>query len=132
MWQLYFGLIFIAVVVFAPGGITGLMMMHRPLLKAGTFGSVLPSYLIAFVPTLALLIGLILATEIIVYYAVHSGDDLHIKAFGVPFDAANRYIWAMSAILLIGGYLVARKTWTMVGHAWDDATSGVREKGAVA
>jgi branched-chain amino acid transport system ATP-binding protein len=36
VWQLYFGLIFIAVVVFAPGGITGLLMMHRPLLKAGT------------------------------------------------------------------------------------------------
>ena len=105
VWQLYFGLIFIAVVLFAPGGITGLLMMHRPLLKAGTLGRVLPSYLIAFVPTLAMLIGLILATEIIVYYAVHSGDDSHIKAFGVPFDAANRYIWAMSAILLVGGYL---------------------------
>ena len=36
VWQLYFGLIFIAVVLFAPGGITGLLMMHRPLLKAGT------------------------------------------------------------------------------------------------
>jgi branched-chain amino acid transport system permease protein len=107
-------------------------MMHRPLLKAGTFGRVLPSYLIASVPTLAMLIGLILATEIIVYYAVHAGDDSHIKAFGVPFDAANRYLWAMSGILLIGGYLVARKTWTMVGHAWDDATGGAREKGAVA
>ena len=42
VWQLYFGLIFIAVVVFAPGGITGLLMMHRPLFKGGTFGKVLP------------------------------------------------------------------------------------------
>ena len=39
------------------------------------------------------------------YYTVNPGDDSHIKAFGVPFDAANRYIWAMAAILLIGGYL---------------------------
>ncbi|MES2197598.1 MAG: branched-chain amino acid ABC transporter permease [Pseudomonadota bacterium] len=132
VWQLYFGLIFIAVVVFAPGGITGLLMMHRPLLKAGTIGKVLPSYLIAFVPTLAMLAGLILATEIIVFHAVHSGDDSHIKAFGVPFDAANRYVWAMAAVLLFGGYGVARKTWTMVGHAWDEATGGAREKGAVA
>ena len=29
VWQLYFGLLFIAVVMFAPGGITGLLMMHR-------------------------------------------------------------------------------------------------------
>ena len=33
VWQLYFGLFFIAVVMFAPGGITGLLMKHRPLLR---------------------------------------------------------------------------------------------------
>jgi branched-chain amino acid transport system permease protein len=117
------------VVVFAPGGITGLLMMHRPLLKAGTLTKVLPSYLIAFLPTFAMIAGLILAIETTVHYTVNPGDDSHIKAFGVNFDAASPYIWAMAAILLIGGYLVARKTWTRVGHAWDDATSGVRQKG---
>jgi branched-chain amino acid transport system permease protein len=132
VWQLYFGLIFIAVVVFAPGGITGLLMMHRPLLKAGTLPGVLPSYLIAFVPTLAMIAGLALALETIVHYTVNPGDDSHIKAFGVNFDAASPYIWAMAAILSIGGYLVARKTWTWVGHAWDGATSVAREKGIAA
>src|SRR6202034_316764 len=58
VWQLYFGVIFI-VVMFAPGGITGLLMMHRPLLKAGTLGRVLPSYLLALVPTLAMIAGVI-------------------------------------------------------------------------
>jgi branched-chain amino acid transport system permease protein len=38
----------------------------------------------------------------------------------------------MAAILLIGGFLVARKTWTWVGYAWDDATSVAREKGIAA
>jgi branched-chain amino acid transport system permease protein len=128
VWQLYFGLIFIAVVVFAPGGITGLLMMHRPLLKAGTLTGVLPSYAVAFVPTLAMIAGLILSIETIVHFTVNPGDDSHIKAFGVSFDAASPYIWAMAATLLIGGFLVARKTWTWVGYAWDDATSGAREK----
>ena len=41
VWQLYFGLIFIAVVMFAPGGLTGLLMMHRPLVKAGTLPKVI-------------------------------------------------------------------------------------------
>ena len=36
VWQLYFGIIFIGIVMFAPGGIAGLLMMHRPLLRAGT------------------------------------------------------------------------------------------------
>ena len=66
-------------------------MMHRPLLKAGTLARVLPSYLIAFVPTLAMIAGLILAIETIVHFTVNPGDDSHIKAFGVSFDAASPY-----------------------------------------
>jgi branched-chain amino acid transport system permease protein len=38
----------------------------------------------------------------------------------------------MAAILMIGGFLVARKTWTWVGHAWDEATSMTREEGIAA
>ena len=129
VWQLYFGLIFIAVVLFALGGITGLFMMHRPLLKAGTLLRVLPSYLVALVPTLAMLAGLVLAVETIVHYTVNPGDDSHIKAFGVGFDAASPSVWAMSLVLLIGGFLAARRTWVWVGHAWNDATILAREKG---
>jgi branched-chain amino acid transport system permease protein len=79
-----------------------------------------------------MIVGLILAIETIVHFTVSPGDDSHIKAFGVNFDAASPYIWAMATILLIGGYWVARKTWTRVGHAWDDATSGARDKGLAA
>ena len=129
VWQLYFGLIFIAVVLFAPGGITGLWMMHRPLLRAGALARVLPSYLIALLPTLAMIAGLVLSIETTVHYTVNPGDDSHIKAFGVNFDAASPYIWAMAAILLIGGFLLARKTWGWVALAWDSASSAAREKG---
>jgi branched-chain amino acid transport system permease protein len=132
VWQLYFGLIFIAVVLYAPGGITGLVMMHRPLVKAGTLHKVLPSYGIAFVPTLAMIAGLMLGIETIVHYTVNPGDDSHIKAFGVSFDAASSYIWAMATTLSLGGFWLARKTWTWVGRAWDETNSGEREKGAAA
>src|SRR5260370_5176346 len=102
-------------------------MMHRPLLKAGTLPKVLPSYLIALVPTLAMIAGLVLSVETIVHYTVNPGDDSHIKAFGVGFDAASPSVWALAAVLLIGGFLVARKTWSRIGHAWDAATTMARE-----
>jgi branched-chain amino acid transport system permease protein len=132
VWQLYFGLIFIAVVMFAPGGLTGLLMKHRPLLKAGTLGKVLPSYLIALVPTLAMVAGLMLAIETIVHFTVNPGDDSHIRSFGVSFDAANPFIWGIATILLIGGFLAARITWIRIAHAWDDALSVARQKGIAA
>jgi branched-chain amino acid transport system permease protein len=132
VWQLYFGLIFIAVVLFAPGGITGLLMMHRPLMKAGALGRVLPSYLIAFVPTLAMIVGLMLTIETTVHYTVNPTEDSHIKAFGVSFDAASPYIWTMAAIFSIGGFFVSRKVWARAGHAWDAAMSAARERGIAA
>jgi len=128
VWQLYFGLIFISVVLFAPGGITGLLMMHRPLVRAGTLQKVLPSYVEALMPTLVMLAGFVLALETIVHYTVNPGDDSHIKAFGITFDAASPWIWAMSVVLPVGGFLVARKTWVRVAHAWGNATSVAREE----
>ncbi|MDB5503680.1 MAG: transporter permease [Tardiphaga sp.] len=132
VWQLYFGLIFIAVVMYAPGGLTGLLMMHRPLLRAGTLTRVLPSYAVAFVPTLAMITGLMLAIETIVHFTVNPGDDSHIKSFGIPFDAASPYIWAMAAMLIFGGFYLSRKTWTRVAQAWDEALSSARDKGVAA
>jgi branched-chain amino acid transport system permease protein len=131
VWQLYFGLIFIAVVVFAPGGLTGLIMMHRPLIRAGTLGRVLPSYAVALLPTLAMVAGLIGIVECIVF-AAHGSGDPNIRAFGVPFNAASPITWAIAVILLVGGFFVARMTWARIAHAWDDALVVAREKGAAA
>ncbi|MBR1232821.1 branched-chain amino acid ABC transporter permease [Bradyrhizobium sp. AUGA SZCCT0182] len=129
VWQLYFGLFFIAVVTFAPGGLTGLLMMHRPLLKSGTLGKVLPSYLIALVPTLALVVGLVLATESIVHHTVHAGDDPNIKAFGVNFNASSPITWIIALFLIVAGSFAARLTWRRLAQAWGEALSAAHERG---
>jgi branched-chain amino acid transport system permease protein len=129
VWQLYFGLFFIAVVTFAPGGITGLLMMHRPLLKSGTLGKVLPAYLIAFIPTLALVAGLVLAIETIVHHTVNPGDDPNIKAFGMSFNASSPITWIIALFLTVGGFFVARETWRRLARAWDVALTAAHEGG---
>jgi branched-chain amino acid transport system permease protein len=132
VWQLYFGLLFIAIVMYAPGGITGLLMMHRPLIRGGTLGKVLPSYVIAFVPTLALVIGLMLGIESIVHYTMNSMEDPNIKAFGIPFNAASPITWGVAVVLIVVGFMLARKSWTRVAQAWDEALSAARAKGLAA
>jgi branched-chain amino acid transport system permease protein len=132
VWQLYFGLFFIAVVTFAPGGITGLLMMHRPLLKGGTLGKVLPSYLLALVPTLAMVAGLVLAIETVVHHTVNPGEDPNIKAFGVNFNTSSPITWIFALFLIVAGFIIARKTWIWVASAWDDALMAARDKGHLA
>jgi len=132
VWQLYFGLFFIAVVMFAPGGLTGLAMMHRPLLKGGTLGRVLPSYAVAFLPTLALVVGLMIGIETIVHYTVNPNEDPHIRPFGIPFNAASPFSWAAAVALIVVGFVLARMSWTRVAHAWDEALTAARQKGVAA
>ncbi|NPU65526.1 branched-chain amino acid ABC transporter permease [Bradyrhizobium sp. 83012] len=128
VWQLYFGIIFIGIVMFSPGGIAGLLMMHRPLILAGTFGMMIPSYLLAIVPTAALACGVILTIETVARY---SGGDA-INLFGVAFNPQSPVTWAVAAVLVAGGFFIARSTWQRIAEAWDRAATVARDRGYLA
>jgi branched-chain amino acid transport system permease protein len=129
IWQLYFGLFFISVVTFAPGGIAGVLMMHRPLIEGGTLGKVLPYYAITIIPTSALATGLLLAIETIVHHTVSPGEDPNIKAFGMSFNTSSPITWIVALFLIVAGFVAARKTWSQLTRAWDDALTAARDKG---
>jgi branched-chain amino acid transport system permease protein len=132
VWQLYFGIIFIGIVMFAPGGIAGLIMMHRPLVRAGSWTMVIPSYLVAVLPTLALALGVILSIETLARYGGSEGDGNVVNLLGVPFNATAPTTWLVAAVLVIGGFLVARLSWRRVAEAWDRAATIARDRGYLA
>jgi branched-chain amino acid transport system permease protein len=132
VWQLYFGIIFVGIVMFAPGGIAGLIMMHRPLVRGGTLHMLLPAYLIAALPTLALASGVTLIIETISRYVVQADTHITVHIFGVPFDTSEPATWIVALVLTIGGYFVARITWRRIGAAWDRAATAARDKGHLA
>ena len=130
VWQLYFGIIFIAIVMFAPGGIAGILMMHRPLIRAGTLRTMIPSYLVAVIPTLAMALGLILTIETVAH--ISADDSNTVDLFGISFDPTRAVTWVAAAVLLVGGYLVARLTWRRIAEAWDRAATVARDRGYLA
>ena len=116
--------------MFAPGGITGLLMMHRPLIKrrhARQGAAQLSDGAGADAGDDRGLDRSRSRPSCITPSS--SGDDPHIRPFGVRFDAASPCTWVVAAVLLIGGFLVARLTWPRVGAAWDDAAGRARDKG---
>jgi len=130
VWQLYFGIIFIGIVMFSPGGIAGLLMMHRPLVRAGTLSTVIPSYLVAIVPTAALACGVILVIETIARYS--GGDGNPINLFGIAFNPVSPVTWVVAAVLVVVGFFVARLTWRRIAEAWDRAATVARDRGYLA
>ena len=132
VWQLYFGIIFIGIVMFAPGGIAGLLMVHRSLIRAGALGMMIPSYLVAVIPTLALAAGVTLAIETVARYTASEGAGNIINLFGIPFKATAPTTWATAAVLVLGGFVVARITWQRIAVAWDRAATVARDRGYLA
>ncbi|KWV59066.1 ABC transporter permease [Bradyrhizobium macuxiense] len=132
VWQLYFGIIFIGIVMFAPGGIAGILMKHRPLIRARTLGTVIPSYLVAALPTLALVLGIILSIETVARYTASEGEGNVINLVGIPFVATAPTTWAVAVVLVVGGFLIARVTWRRVAEAWDRAATVARDRGYLA
>lgn len=132
VWQLYFGLIFIAVVAFAPEGIAGLLLRHRPIWRAGEIMRVLRAYLVAAPPTVMMLMGLVLGVEIVARHAVDTRDNPMMHLFGLSMDTSRPLSWAIAAVLTLGGFAIARFTWTGVARAWDDAMTAARAKGYLA
>ncbi|WP_316234318.1 branched-chain amino acid ABC transporter permease [Bradyrhizobium sp. SZCCHNR1098] len=128
VWQLYFGIIFIGIVMFSPGGIAGLLMMHRPLVRAGTLGMVIPSYLVAIVPTAALAYGVILTIETVARYS--GGDAINLS--GMALNPQSPATWGAAAILVVAGFVVGRWTWQRIAEAWDRAATVARDRGYLA
>ena len=124
VWQLYFGLLFIGMVMFAPSGIAGLLMMHAPLWQARAYGAMLRltlAYLVALAPALVLLAGLILVIEMTYRLSVKASEGTVITVFHVALDSASATPWVVAAALLGGGFWLFRMTWPVVSAAWHDA-----------
>ena len=130
-WLLYFGLFFLIMVMYAPGGIASLIELHRPTWKASLTHKLVPSYALAAMAGLIALAGLIGLVEIIYNVKTAAGSGAEMSLLGIKFDAANTMPWLICAALLIGGLLLLRAVAPRVRASWDDITLALRAKEAV-
>jgi branched-chain amino acid transport system permease protein len=121
IWQLYFGLLFIAMVMFAPSGLAGLIMMHRPLWRAGTLHKVLPAYVVAVVPLLLALLGAALMIEMFHHLAVKYASGPTMKFLGVSVQANEIGPWLVGIVLAGGGLFLFLRATRIVASAWNRA-----------
>jgi branched-chain amino acid transport system permease protein len=131
VWQLYFGLMFIAVVMYAPGGLAGLVLMHAPLARAGALAKVVPSYLLALVPAALAFVGLVMLIEMTVHLAVRHSEGPAMKLFGVGFRSDSLMAWGLMLVLLIAAAALFRLIAPRMSAGWDAAHAVARERGIV-
>jgi branched-chain amino acid transport system permease protein len=130
IWQLYFGLLFIAIVAFAPGGIASLVMKHAPLWRARVAHRLIPAYLLALAPMLVMLAGLSLVIEMTFRLTVKASEPSAMTFFHVPLDAAGALSWIAAGLFIAVGFWLFRRSWPAVDRAWGEAAAAARERSA--
>ena len=108
-WPFYFGILFTVLVLYAPGGIAGVIAEHKRLYDAGQLGRALQQYLVGLVPFALCATGIITLVEMA--YALANTTEpgsapLHV--FGVTLNAARPLGWAPPVIAVALGALLLR------------------------
>jgi branched-chain amino acid transport system permease protein len=98
-WQMYLGLIFIIVVMYAPGGIASLFDVHAP-------GSQIlwsPRSIVLLIPLLLASIGTILLVELGYQIGLKSSEGPVRVLFGLTFNSLSFGPWLLGAACLAAG-----------------------------
>jgi len=130
-WLLYFGLFFLVIIMFSPGGIANLIVLHRPVWKAGLARRLFPSYPIAAVAGVVLLAGFFALLEMIYHFEAKETSSKAFSYFGVMLDPLQARYWIGSAVVFLVGIALVHGARRFFSRAWDDLTLDLQKSGAV-
>ena len=105
-WHLYLGVFFVLLVMFAPGGLSSLLLLNLRVARFGKFGRLRDPYVGVLGTGLALAAGVALLIEMTYHLTLGIGTGSAVKVFGFPFDTARSESW-LFAVALVGGSAVA-------------------------
>lgn len=80
-WLLYFGVMFVLMVMFAPYGLAGIVMSHRTLWRGRLVHRLIVPYLICVIPTVLLLFGLFGCVEMMYHHSTSYDPSAPMKLF---------------------------------------------------
>ena len=102
-WLLYLGLIFLLMVVYAPGGFAALIMINMRVIKAGAFRRLYGVYAGLLVAGSVMFAGASSLIEMIYHLQLNSSIDTHLVFAGLRLDTHSTTDWVGTvAVMVIG------------------------------
>jgi branched-chain amino acid transport system permease protein len=129
-WLLYFGLLFMGMVLWAPNGLAGLIMLHEPIWKAGLMKRLLPAYVLAALPALVMFLGAMILIEINYHLSLSIDPTAPMKLFKISFSAQSPLPWGAAVGLIIVGFVFFRRAARRVNQSWQAVTSEMKKGGS--
>jgi branched-chain amino acid transport system permease protein len=128
-WLVYVGVLFIAMVIFAPTGLTGIILAHAPIVRTGGARHLVAPYCRLLLPGALTILGFIGLVELLSFLTIGAAQGKTFALFGTAIDVHSIVPWIISAGFLFGGgYWLSREAarfrlvWeSLTGHARKDA-----------
>ena len=124
-WVLYYGIIFILVIAFAPQGIAGLILMHEPVVRnnPSLLRKLIFPYTIFALSILTLVIGFTTLIELI-----HSlkSDHSHLTVYWIKISNSSFFVWIASILLATLGVFLCRKSYFQTKEVWNDIVENIK------
>jgi branched-chain amino acid transport system permease protein len=127
-WLIYVGVLFIAMVTFAPAGLTGIIMAHAPIWRAGRISRLILPYLRLVVPGIAAVTGFVGMVELLSFLTIGAAAGKQLVLFGSPIDVNTAAPWLVATVLLVVGTVWLRFEARYFARVWESVAGGVEAR----
>lgn len=119
-WLLYLGLVFLFMVMYAPGGIASLIMMNLRVAAFGRLRELWGSYLALAATALVALLGAAAMIEMVYHMQLNSALGPELTFLGMKLDSQGLNSWFGAAFVLLSGIGLFELTRRQFKHQWDE------------
>jgi branched-chain amino acid transport system permease protein len=120
-WLLYLGLLFLFMVMYAPGGIASLIMMNLRVAAFGKLKPMLGKYLILFLSGAVVLLGLAAMVEMVYHMQLNQAIGPELTFLNISLNTKSTTSWVGAAIVMLLGLSVFELTRRRFAVQWSAA-----------
>src|ERR1019366_742420 len=125
-WLVYVGVMFIAMVIFAPEGLSGMILAHGPLARGGRLGRLTIPYLRLVPSGIAVLLGFVGLVELMSFLTIGAAQGKKLVLFGGAIDVHSSVPWAISIGCLVFGGVWLRFEAASFHKIWEALTADLK------
>jgi branched-chain amino acid transport system permease protein len=118
-WLLYVGLVFLLMVMYAPGGLASVVVVHGRRLSRGGLGRLGTGYLVLAAAALAALAGAAALIEMLYHLQLNATVGPELRFMGLTLNAAQIGHWLGAALVFVAGlgcFALARRSFQRRWH----------------
>ncbi|MBK0328460.1 branched-chain amino acid ABC transporter permease [Rhodobacteraceae bacterium F11138] len=123
LWQLYVGALFLAAVMYFPGGLAGVIMMHWPAFKMGNIRLLIGPYIKTFTPCLVGILGTAALIEMTFHFRHAAIGDEEMTLFWTTFNSHSVLPWLLVVAVTAAAFWLTRRNLPEMVAAWHTANS---------